>query len=114
MEIRKFNEKRFDESFSDYLRRISPKGTLLAELWCGYGITYKFDLTKVEEKEALSFIKNTLKKDIFTYIHEEKDIRDFSVNSLLDQYNEDKIVCIDTYFEDKVDIERGSLFHRYH
>ena len=48
----------------------------------------------VEEEDALFFIKNTLKKEIFTDIHKENKIHKFSVNSLLDQYNKYKKVYI--------------------
>lgn len=89
-----YNWKKSSEPFLDYLSRISPKGTIVDELWGGYDVEYKFDLTMVEEEDALFFIKNTLKKEIFTDIHKENKIHKFSVNSLLDQYNKYKIVRI--------------------
>lgn len=89
-----YNRKKGSESFIDYLRRISPKAAIVDELWGGYDVTYKFDLTMVKEGDALFFIKNTLKKEIFTGIHKESKIHKFSVNSLLDQYNKYKVVRI--------------------
>ena len=95
--------KKGSESFMDYLHRISPKGVIVSELWGGYDITYEFDLTMAKEEDALFFIKNTLKKEIFTDIHKENKIHKFSVKSLLNQYNKCKIVRIWADWERKPD-----------
>ena len=89
-----YNWKKSSDSFLDYLNRISPNGAIVDEFWGGYDVEYEFDLTMVEEEDALFFIKNTLKKEIFTVIHKENKIHKFSVKSLLDQYNKYKIVRI--------------------
>lgn len=105
MDEKFYKWRRGEETFLDFLRRISPKGTKVDKLYCASQTSFRFDFEHCAKEDVLAFIKK-LNKDMFSVIYDTRKIYNFSESKFIEDYEKEKAILVDIANDEEVESDR--------
>ena len=105
MDEKFYKWRRGEETFLDFLRRISPKGTKVDESYCASETRFTFDFEHCVKEYALAFIKK-LNKDMFSGIYDTRKIYNFSESKFIEEYENGNAIFVQIENDEEVESDR--------